>query len=187
MSLDALKAALPAYAKDLKLNVSSIPKTAGLSESQLWGTALSAAVATREEGVIQAVAAEARDRLSEAEIDAAKGAAAIMGMNNIYYRFVHLAGVDRYAGLPARLRMQIVGNPGVDRSDFELWCLAVSAIHGCGMCIESHDRELAQRGVERSTVQNAVRIASILHGVAVTLAAEESASGESAAEVAASA
>ena len=38
--------------------------------------------------------------------------------------------------MPARLRMNVMANPGVEKVDFELWSLAVSAINGCGMCIE---------------------------------------------------
>ena len=63
---------------------------------------------------------------------AAKGAAAMMGMNNIFYRFRHLSSNEKYATMPARLRMQIIARHGSDPVDFELWCLAVSAINGCG-------------------------------------------------------
>lgn len=172
MSLHALKEALPSYAKDLKLNLSSLPKTPGLSARQLWGAALAVAVASRNGRVIRAISAEAEAALEEAEIEAAKAAASIMSMNNIYYRFVHLAGPDRYGTLPARLRMQVIGRPGVDRLDFELWCTAVSAVNGCGMCIESHERELTEKGLDRTSIQNAARIAAIVHGVAVTLEGE---------------
>ena len=68
---------------------------------------------------------------------AAKAAAAIMGMNNVYYRSLHLLKNPEYRTLPARLRMNIIANPGVDKVDFELWCTAVSAVNGCGMCLDS--------------------------------------------------
>ena len=73
---------------------------------------------------------------------AARAAASIMAMNNIYYRFTHLASAPDYKTLPARLRMNVIGKPGVDKADFELWCLAVSAINGCGVCIDSHEKIL---------------------------------------------
>ena len=65
-----------------------------------------------------------------------------MGMSNIYYRFQHLAAHEKYASMPARLRMQTIRTHGSDPVDFELWCLAVSTINGCGACVAAHDRVL---------------------------------------------
>jgi len=92
-----------------------------------------------------------------------------MGMNNIYYRFLHLASNEEYGKLPARLRMTVIGNPGIDKGDFELLSLAVSAINGCGMCIDSHEKVLARAGVSAKAIQDAVRIAAVIHAVAVVL------------------
>jgi alkyl hydroperoxide reductase subunit D len=94
-------------------------------------------------------------------------------MNNIYYRFTHLVGGD-YPTLPARLRMNVMLRPGVERVDFELWSLAVSAVNGCGMCMESHEKVVRQAGLTQEQVQAAVRIAAVVHAVAVTLEAEAS-------------
>jgi len=102
-------------------------------------------------------------------VKAARSAAAIMGMNNVYYRFLHLVGDAEYAQLPARLRMNVIGNPGTPKADFELLSLAVSAINGCGMCIESHEKQLRQHGFTREAVQSAVRIAATVHAVARVL------------------
>src|SRR5690606_31044704 len=118
MSIQALKDRLPGYAKDLKLNLGSITTTSELSEQQLWGSALTAAIVSRNPEVIAAIAAEAAGHLAPEAERAARAAAAIMGMNNVYYRFLHLTDNDEYARMPARLRMQVIGNPGVDRLDF---------------------------------------------------------------------
>jgi len=96
-----------------------------------------------------------------------------MGMNNIYYRFTHLAGNEEYRKMPAKLRMNVIGNPGVDKDDFELWSLAVSAVNGCGMCIDSHEQKLKGHGVSAEAMQTVVRIGAVLHGVASVLDAEE--------------
>jgi alkyl hydroperoxide reductase subunit D len=101
-----------------------------------------------------------------------------MGMNNVYYRFLHLVEDAEYAGLPARLRMNVLGNPGIDKLDFELLSLAVSAINACGLCITSHEKKLREHGVTREMIQSAVRIASVVHAVAVVL---DYAAGQSAA------
>ena len=174
MSIDTIKDALPDYAKDLKLNLSSLLADAVLTEQQRWGTLLATALAARNAPLIAAVAAEASQHLSPAAVSAAKAAASIMAMNNIYYRFTHLASDPDYATMPARLRVNVIANPGVDKADFELWSLAVSAINGCGKCIDAHDQVLRKAGISRDAIQQAVRIASVIHAVAATLDGEAS-------------
>ena len=98
-----------------------------------------------------------------------------MGMNNIYYRFVHLVEDEEYATLRASLRMNVMSNPGCEKVDFELASLAVSAINGCGMCLESHEKTLRKHEVSAQAVQSAARIAAVLHAVAVTLEQAEAA------------
>jgi lipoyl-dependent peroxiredoxin subunit D len=169
MSVEALKAALPAYAKDLRLNLGSVTSTSTLPQQQLWGCVLAVAVAGRSERVLAELAPLARERLSPQAYEAALAAAAVMAMNNVYYRGIHLIGDDTYAGLPARLRMSVIANPGVDRVDWELWSLAVSAVNGCGRCLESHEQELRTKGVPRETVQEALRVAAVIAAVGVTL------------------
>ena len=186
MSIDNLKSQIPAYAKDIKLNLSSMANDETLNTQQLWGTFLASALATRNQAVIAEIAEEAIAHLSPEAAEAAKGAAAIMGMNNIYYRFVHLASNKEYGTLPAKLRMNIIGNPGVEKVDFELWSLAVSAINGCGMCIDAHEAEIRQHGVSTEQIQTAVRIASIINAVAAVLDGEDGLA-ESGADMAAAA
>lgn len=173
MSIEELKSSLPGYAKDLKLNLSGLDNAPGLSPQQLWGAALATAIASRSAEVTRAISNEAAKRLEPAAVEAAKAAAAVMAMNNVYYRATHLIGDDAYGKLPARLRMTVIGKPGVDRLDFELWCLAVSAVNGCGACLQSHERVLMDKGASKEMVQEALRIASIVHSVAVTLEGEE--------------
>ncbi|ATU73778.1 alkyl hydroperoxide reductase [Komagataeibacter rhaeticus] len=168
MSIDSIKAALPDYAKDLKLNLSSLANDIVLTPQQLGGTFIACAIAARNPAVTHALTAEYGPRLAPAALEAARAAAAIMGMNNVYYRFVHLVGGD-YAKLPARLRMNVISNPGVDKVDFELWAMAVSAINGCGLCMESHERQLRAAGLTTEHVQTAVRIAATVNAIAVTL------------------
>lgn len=171
-TLDAIRDAIPDYARDLKLNLGSVlaPTGApGLSEKQIWAVALAAAIASRNPrfpGDIETLAAV---HLDPAYVNGARAAAAIMGMNNIYYRFLHLVEDPEYAQMPARLRMNVIGNPGIDKQDFELLSLAVSAINGCGTCVASHERTLRKHGMGREAVQSAVRIAATIHAVARVL------------------
>ncbi|MBO6085223.1 MAG: carboxymuconolactone decarboxylase family protein [Acetobacter sp.] len=167
MSIDSLKDRIPDYAKDLRLNLGSLLNDVTLSTQQRAGTFIASAIASRNNDVTQAVVAHFRKDLSDEAFAAAQSAAAIMGMNNIYYRFVHMVGGD-YAKMPAQLRMNVIKDPGIEKIDFELWCLAVSVINGCDLCVNSHEKVVrAQIGSE--SVQTAVRIAAITHAVAVTL------------------
>src|ERR1019366_2701985 len=140
MNLDALIDSLPSSAKDLKLNYSSLVRnSAELTPQQLWGTVAASAIATRSASLTAAALDAAAAQLSSAALEAAKSAAAIMGMNNIFYRFHHLSSNPKYATMPARLRMNGLRGHGVEDVDFELWSLAVSAINGCGKCVDAHE------------------------------------------------
>jgi alkyl hydroperoxide reductase subunit D len=173
MSIERIKARLPDWARDLKLNLAAIGASEHLSPRLAWGTALAAAVAARNADLVAAIAADAAPHLDDAGARAARAAAAIMGMNNVYYRFLHFTEErGDYAKLPARLRMQVIGNPGVPKLDFELWCLAASAIIGCAHCVRAHEQVVRDGGMTPAIVQDAVRIAAIVHGVAVALDAE---------------
>lgn len=172
MTLDTIRDSLPDYARDLKLNLGSVlaPTGApGLSEKQIWGVALASAIASRNTQLTRNIEELATAHLDEAYLNAARAAAAIMGMNNIYYRFLHLVEDPEYKQMPARLRMNVLGNPGIDKLDFELLSLAVSAINGCGTCVAAHERQLRQHGTGREAVQSAVRIAATIHAVASVL------------------
>ncbi|HWC99789.1 MAG TPA: carboxymuconolactone decarboxylase family protein [Candidatus Sulfopaludibacter sp.] len=157
---------IPEYAKDLKLNLSSVLRQPELTEQQAWGTAVCSAVASRNPNLLEAILAEAAGHLNEQALYAAKAAAAIMGMNNIFYRFRHLSTNPKYSEMPARLRMQVIRTHGSDPVDFELWCLAVSAINDCGVCMDAHEHVLREKGVSEETVLAAVRIASVIHALA---------------------
>ena len=130
-------------------------------------------MASRNDEIVRAAFTDAAAHLSPEIIEAAKGAAAIMGMNNIYYRFLHLTSNEKYSTIPARLRMNILRSHGVDAIDFELWCTAVSAINGCGACVDSHEKTLREKGVREETILAAVRIASVIHALASVLEAEK--------------
>lgn len=170
MLIDQLKERIPDHAKDLRINLGVIAGATALSPQQAWGTAIATAVSARNLELLAAIEESAAVVLGPEAIAAARAAGSIMGMNNIYYRFLHMMGDgSEYAQMPARLRMQIIGKPGVDRLDFELWSLACSAITGCHMCVRAHEQDARKHGGTKEQVHEAVRIASVIHGIAVTL------------------
>lgn len=67
---------------------------------------------------------------------------------------------------PAKLRMTVIGNPGIKKTDFELYSLAVSAVNGCGACVEAHAKKLAESGVSKEAVQSVARIAAVVRAAA---------------------
>ncbi|MHB9878703.1 carboxymuconolactone decarboxylase family protein [Pacificimonas sp. ICDLI1SI03] len=171
MSVKDLARTLPDYAKDTKLNISSLLDDQMIDDQKKYGLLVACAHATSYGPLIDAAEEEAAENMTPEALNAAKSAASLMAMNNIYYRFTHLAGNDDYAKMPAKLRMNAMANPGVEKVDFELWSLAVSAINGCGMCIDSHEKVLLKAGVNGETIQYAVRMAAVVFALGRTLAA----------------
>ena len=171
MSLKAFAETLPDFAKDIRLNAGSLVNDQTLGDQRKYGLLLACAHGTGYKPLVDALEAEATEKLSPEAANAARAAAAVMAMNNVYYRFTHLASNDEYTRMPARLRMNVIGAPGIDKADFELFCLAVSAMNGCGMCIDSHEKVLKQHGVTAQVIQDAVRYGAVLKAVATVHAA----------------
>lgn len=170
MTLDELIDTLPATAKDLKLNFSSLVRNnSDLTAQQLWGTVVATAIATRCEPLTAAVLAAAPAHLSKQAFDAAKTVAAIMGMNNIWYRFHHLSSNPKYAEMPARLRMSGLRGHGVEDMDVELWSLAVSAINGCSKCVDAHENVVREKGATEELVAAVIRVTSVMHAIGPVL------------------
>jgi alkyl hydroperoxide reductase subunit D len=178
MSLETLKTLIPDYAKDIRLNIGSLANETILTEQQKYGCFLACAHAAGEPATLRAVDAEVRPFLSAEAVAAAKSASAIMGMNNVYYRATHLVSNTTYQTMPARLRMNVIGNPGVPKADFELWSMAVSAINGCGMCLDAHEAELRKHGMTSEQIQAALRIGAVVNAVACVMAAEKALQAE---------
>lgn len=169
MSLQELQASIPEAAKDIRLNLQAVLQPALLSPAQRWGVAIASAAAARHSALREALVVEASKEVSAAVVEDALAAAALMAMNNIYYRFRHLVQKPVYSEKPARLRMNRLVRPATNKVDFELFSLVVSAINGCEVCIRSHEQVLMDGGVSEDQVHEAVRIAATIHAVAVSL------------------
>lgn len=166
MKLAEVRELIPDYGRDIKLNLDSVltPEgSVGLTPDQIWGVALASAYALKSGDLVRMVLGEGASFLNEDVRRAAQGAATIMAMNNVYYRSQHLIGDAELKALPARLRMNIIGKPGISKLDFELMCFAVSALAGCGQCLTAHLNELRKAGLANEGVQSAIRIASVLN------------------------
>jgi alkyl hydroperoxide reductase subunit D len=168
-AVEELRASIPDTAKDIRLNLQSVLQPGALTPAQRWGVAIASAVASRNAALRDAVMADAATETGGDVVDDACAAAALMAMNNIYYRFRHLVGKESYSQMPARLRMQRIAKPLTNKADFELVCLAVSAINGCEMCIRSHEQVVLAGGITEEQVHDAVRIAATVNAAALSL------------------
>ena len=167
--LEALRGEIQEPAKDLKINLSNVLKSDTLSESQAWGVLLAAGFFVRHDRFATAALADARAVVTDAVVEDAKAAAALMGMNTVFYRFRHLVEKEEYGKIPARLRMQRMASPAGEKLDFELYSLACAALAGCGACIQAHEQTLLDGGLTSRHVHDAVRIAAVVSGFVTAL------------------
>ena len=169
IEIEKLREQMPEAAKDIKLNLQTVFQSTTLTPAQIWGTAFSAAIVARNEDLTKAIYSDLQGKVDGAVIEDAKAAAALMSMNNVYYRFRHMIGKESYSTKPARLRMNWIAKPQSNKVDFELFCLAVSAINGCEACVRSHEQVVIDGGLSEDQVHDAVRIASTINAAAVSL------------------
>lgn len=165
MTLAEFKERIPDYGRDIRLNLESVLSqegSPGLTPPQIWGTALASAYAVENSDLVQAMLNDGSSALDDAVREAARGAATIMAMNNVYYRTLHLMGDAELSKLPARLRMNVIGKPGIPKLDFEIMSFAVSALAGCGQCLTSHGSVILKGGISREGLQSAIKIASVI-------------------------
>lgn len=168
-ALDEIRNALPEHARDIKLNLQAVLESGALSPAQRWGVALAAATASRNVRLAKAVREDAEAMVEKAVVEDALAAATLMGMNNVYYRFRHLVKKPSYADKPARLRMNRLVKPSTSRTDFELFSLAVSALNGCEVCIQAHEKTVVEGGISEDGVNDAIRIAATIQATAIAL------------------
>lgn len=173
VSIEALRARLPDYAHDLGTNLALLVDDPALDPEARWGCFVASACAVGEPQTLRAIDAAATAAGLTAEANrAARKAAAMMAMTNVYFRAVHLMEGAAYQALPCRLRLNRLAHAGARGVTYDLSCVAVSAINGCGACLDSHEADLRGRGVEPTQIQAALRIAAVVSAVARTLAAE---------------
>jgi alkyl hydroperoxide reductase subunit D len=168
--LNQLREQFPDAARDIKINLTNVLQPGALNAAQTWGVAIATAYAARNETLTKAVIADAKAAgIEEAVLEDAKAAAILMGMNNVYYRFRHIIGKEEYEQKLARLRMMRLKQVATNQVDFELLCLAVSAVNNCQACVQSHEHVVLEGGLTTDQVHDAVRIAATIHAAALAL------------------
>jgi alkyl hydroperoxide reductase subunit D len=170
-SLEVVRSELADAHKDTRLNLQAVLESGSLTPEQRWGVAVGSAYAARNERLKEAMINEAKKALANAEpvIEDARAAASLMGMNNVYYRFRHMIEKESYSTKRPGLRMNRMAQVQTTKVDFELVCLAISAINGCQSCVQSHEKVVLEGGLSEDQVHDAVRIAAVIHAAAVGL------------------
>ena len=166
MNIKELINTFPDYAKDIKLNYSKILNEDILNKKQLYSIILISSFTTQLNSLKDAALEETKEFIDEELIEDVYGAYSIMSMNAIYYRFTHLSAENDYFTMPANLRMQYLSKYKIDKSDFEMLCLAVAIIIGCGKCINAHENILRENNISKLQIQTVARVASIVNSIA---------------------
>lgn len=169
--LSAIKARIPDYAKDIRLNLDAVVARSSLEPADALGAMLAAAFALKSKTLVDAV--RNSGELGEADLNAALTAAALMGMNNIWYPYVEMANDADLKTQRPELRMNAYAtHGGVDRRRFELYALAASIVGKCHFCIQSHYKLLRETGMTAVQMRDIGRIAAVVSATAQVLEAE---------------
>ncbi|HSV54386.1 MAG TPA: carboxymuconolactone decarboxylase family protein [Burkholderiaceae bacterium] len=167
--LQTLKDQIPDYAKDIRLNLDAVVSRSSLAPEDALGVALAAAFAARSKPLIDAFSAAA----PQAERNAALTAAALMGMNNVWYPFVDMAADEDLKTQRPELRMNAyASHGGVSKLKFETYALAASIIGKCHFCIKSHYELLKAEGMTTQQLRDVGRIAAVVNAASQVLAAQ---------------
>ena len=168
--LSSIKEMIPDYAKDIRLNIDGTIARSSLEGNDAVGVALAAAFAAKSRKIIDAITSSGV--LSAEEQNAAMTAAALMGMNNVWYPFVEMADDADLKTQQAQLRMNAYAtNGGVDKRRFEMYALSASIIGKCHFCIKSHYELLRKEGMSTTQLRDVGRIAAVVNAASQVIEA----------------
>jgi alkyl hydroperoxide reductase subunit D len=165
-SLQELRDGLPDWAKDIRLNLDAVIERSSLPPTEALSCALAAAYASHSTPLLIAL----RERLPPDEAQGALTAAALMGMNNVWYPFVEMAGDAELKSMRPELRMNAyASHGGVSKRQFEAAALAASIVGKCHFCVRSHYETLRQEGMTTQQLRDVGRIASVVAAAAAAM------------------
>ncbi|HEY8400298.1 MAG TPA: carboxymuconolactone decarboxylase family protein [Cytophagaceae bacterium] len=151
------------YLKDLRINLKNVLTSEYLSEKETALIALAVAVNNQNKPLESSFSNLAKEKGATVdEIGETVACASLLSSNNIFYRFRHFVGKEKYNTLPARIKMSIMVNPILGKEFFELTSLAVSAVNGCEACVAAHEQSVLQHGSSEERVLDAIRLAAIV-------------------------
>lgn len=170
--LNTIKERIPDYAKDVRLNLDGTIARSSLDKADAVGAALAAAYASGNKFMVDTI--RNSGELSDVDVNAVLTAAALMGMNNVWYPYVEMSGDEELGKQRAELRMNAYAtHGGVERNRFELFALAASIVGKCHFCIGSHYKLLKEAGMTVQQLRDVGRIAASVHAAAQALAVQD--------------
>lgn len=171
--LNTIKNLIPDYAKDVRLNVDGTIARSSLEGNDAVAVALAAAFAAKSKVLVDTI--RNAGVLSPEETNAVLTAAALMGMNNVWYPYIEMADDPDLSSQPAGLRMNAYAtHGGVDKRRFEMYALAASIVGKCHFCVRSHYELLkTQQGMTAQQLRDVGRIAAVIAAAANVIAAEQ--------------
>ena len=164
--VDTIKNSIPDHSKDIRLNLDAVINRSGLDEVDAHACALAAALSANNGPLAYLIQSNSILTANSAECDAAKTAASLMGMNNVYYPFVEMTEDPQLKGLPAGLRMTAYAtHGGVSKKKFEMYALCASIVGKCNFCVKSHYDLLKKEGMTVQELQAVGKIAAVINAV----------------------
>ena len=163
--VDTIKNGIPDHAKDIKLNLDAVINRSGLDEVDAHACALAASIASGNGELTYEIQMNS-PLVGQTEREAAMTAAALMGMNNVWYPFVEMAADESMKGLPAGLRMNAYAtHGGVSKKKFEMYALCASIVGKCHFCVKSHYETLKKEGMTTQELMAVGRIAAVVTSI----------------------
>jgi alkyl hydroperoxide reductase subunit D len=163
--VEQVKESIPDHAKDIKLNLDAVMNRSGLDEVDAHACALAAAIAAGNGDLAFEISMNGPLAGTD-EREAAKTAAALMGMNNVYYPFVEMTEDADLKGLPPGLRMNAYATyGGVSKKKFEMYALAASIVGKCQFCVKNHYDLLKKEGMSVTELQMVGKIAAVINAI----------------------
>ncbi len=165
------------YIRDLRINLKNVLESPSLGgKKNAYLLALAIAVNERCTPLILAFSEQARKHgATDAELAEMHAIASLLATNNVFYRFRHFSENKVYEQMPAGIKMTIMARPVTSKLFFELVSLAVSAVNGCEVCVNSHEKSVREHGGSQEMIFDAIRLAAVVRGLSLNMHEIESA------------
>ncbi len=157
--IESVRDSFPDHAEDIKANLIDIMKNHGLEKVDAHGCAYAAALAASNGGLAFEIEMNSPLFMNDAEREATKAAAALMGRNNTWFTFSEICDPSENSFT------NITTTFGVSKKKFYMYSLAASIVGKCNHSIKFHYDALIAEGMSVAQLQNIAKIASVVNAV----------------------
>mgnify|MGYP001238141314 CR=1 FL=1 len=165
-----LKNAIPEFAKDIKLNFSSLIMNSDYDEELVYGCAYASTLTIGNDEIIKVFHNECEKRFGLKFIESIKSTVIIMTLNNQWYKYRDSMPTAEMKIASQKMRVNIMATgAGLDKTLFESISLCISAINGCSFCVKAHSNLLLDNKMNKEYVLNIGRISSVISAISKAL------------------